>query len=161
MTHFGQRVDILTKLKEQFSCFLKVILRNNLGWVMDFLKLQKYLKFAFLNHKETIEVRDSNLFSIKKNFHWVPIFMSLLARQRKDATVPDLCRCSPVWITLILFVSGYVWYACATAYVWRSEDNLQKSILLFYLLGPGDWIKGIRCRDRNIYQMNHSASCEC
>lgn len=32
---------------------------------MDFLKIQKCLKFVLLKHKETIEVRDNNFFSKK------------------------------------------------------------------------------------------------
>jgi hypothetical protein len=47
------------------------------------------------------------------------------------------CVCVCVCVCVCACVCGM--YAPATVYMYKSEDNLQKSVLFSYLVGPGYW----------------------
>lgn len=42
-----------------------------------------------------------------------------------------------------------------TTYMWKSEDNVDKSFLSFYHVGPGDQTPVVRFSNKHLYQLSH------
>lgn len=61
-------------------------------------------------------------------------------------------------LLIYIFICVHVVCSWATAFVWRSEDNLIELVPLFYSVGPGEQNQDIKLSGRCLYLLNHRAN---
>lgn len=93
--------------------------------------------------------------NVTRNTHFLLFFLSFTFH------ITSFCGYDKCF--LLIFVAFlFVWGACvcmwATALMWRSEYQPDRTVLSFYSVGPGDRNQVIKFSGRSLYQLSHLTS---